>query len=205
MNEKERPWERVIWPEARSGDEPIGQTGATILDYWRWADSDLLSNTARGVLAEFLVARAVGDTRPVRDAWAAHDVTMPAGDGHSEIKIEVKSGGYLQSWKQPSFSRIQFSRLRSRGFNPETGKNDGPPGYHADVYVFAVHTCRDPDAIDLLDLNQWDFRVVSRKTIEGIGAKSLSWTRVQALAPKAVAWEALAQRVVRACLEPTDS
>ena len=33
---------------------------ADILDYWSWAYSDIVGNTNRGALAEFIVARAIG-------------------------------------------------------------------------------------------------------------------------------------------------
>lgn len=29
--------------------------GITVMDFWRWAFSDLIDNTQRGVMAEFLV------------------------------------------------------------------------------------------------------------------------------------------------------
>jgi len=48
----------------RSGGErlPFGME-----DFWRWSASDLLSNALRGVLAEFIVARALGiDTTAAR-------------------------------------------------------------------------------------------------------------------------------------------
>ena len=49
-------------PEARilSGDEPISGTGTLLRDFWAWAYSDLRTNTVRPLLAEYLVARAVG-------------------------------------------------------------------------------------------------------------------------------------------------
>jgi hypothetical protein len=40
----------------------------------RWAFSDLRGNTTRGILAEFLVAKAVGDERALRIGW---DNSMP--------------------------------------------------------------------------------------------------------------------------------
>ena len=30
-------------------------TGLSVVDFWSWADSDLLNNTDRGVLAEYIV------------------------------------------------------------------------------------------------------------------------------------------------------
>jgi hypothetical protein len=191
MSDDLRPWEKVIWAHPRTGEESIGRTGKTLLDFWRWAHSDLMVNAARGALAEYLVATAVGDGAAVRDGWATHNVTMPPGDGHPAIRVEVRHGGYLQTWRQPAYTKIHFGRLRSWGWNRETGRVDIPPGFHADVYVFAVHTCREPEQLDILDLAQWDFRVLHRRTIEEYGTKSLAWGTVQRLAPKAVAWEGL--------------
>ena len=49
-----------------------------ILDYWVWAFSDLVGNTERGHLAEYLVSMAVGAESPVRNDWAAHDIDSNA-------------------------------------------------------------------------------------------------------------------------------
>ena len=49
----------VEMPEDREGSVSRTQDDKSadfaILDYWRWAYSDLLDNAARGVVAEFLV------------------------------------------------------------------------------------------------------------------------------------------------------
>ena len=43
---------------------------ADILDYWRWAYSDIVGNTNRGALAEFIVARAIGsEPEEVISVW----------------------------------------------------------------------------------------------------------------------------------------
>jgi hypothetical protein len=39
------------------GDAPLG---FTVLDFWQWSSSDLVSNSTRGCIAEFIVARALG-------------------------------------------------------------------------------------------------------------------------------------------------
>ena len=36
------------------------KTAFTLLDFWRWDASDLLNNTTRGRLTEFIVGSAVG-------------------------------------------------------------------------------------------------------------------------------------------------
>src|ERR1700751_234109 len=124
-----------------SGDERFSASPLSVLDFWRWAFSDLRTNIVRGVLAEFLVAYAVGDPSPLRAAWDDWDVTTPTG-----IKVEVKSSAYLQSWRQRRLSSIVFSGLTGRAWSDEApGRMAAERTLRADVYVFAVHTCREPD------------------------------------------------------------
>ena len=57
-----------------------------LLSFWQWSNSDLLSNVTRGVLAEYIVARALGiGESDIRDEWAAYDLCTS-----DCIKIEVK-------------------------------------------------------------------------------------------------------------------
>ena len=52
-------------------DQPLGPV---LLDFWRWSVSDLVSNATRGMLAEFIVANALGiDLHAVREEWAPID------------------------------------------------------------------------------------------------------------------------------------
>ena len=90
---------------------------ADILDYWSWAYSDIVGNTNRGALAEFIVARAIGSEPPVRTDWAAYDLDKPSG-----IKVEVKSSAYLQSWHQTTVSTPTFSIRKAREWFPETNE-----------------------------------------------------------------------------------
>src|SRR5687767_12517224 len=83
----------------KTGQE-VFQEGSTALDFnlfefWQWSGSDLVSNTWRGLLAEFLVAKALGISIAVRVEWDAYDLRTPEG-----LTIEIKSSAYLQSWFQ---------------------------------------------------------------------------------------------------------
>lgn len=89
------------------GDERFSGVDATVADFWRFALPDLRMNNARGWLAEFLVARALG-VDAVRVEWDDFDVIW------GDVKIEVKSSAYLQSWAQTKPSAIKFGGLRSR-------------------------------------------------------------------------------------------
>ena len=76
-------------PVLKSGTEPFhaaGQPiGLTLVDYWRWSASDLLSNTQRGVVAEYLVVAALGTAERPRDEWVFFNVVNQSG-----LEIEVQ-------------------------------------------------------------------------------------------------------------------
>jgi len=73
-----------IQPSRKTGDESFrsgnGSAGFTLLNFWQWTASDLVSNSTRGVLAEFLVARALGvETGGHRWRWARNRAGAPEG------------------------------------------------------------------------------------------------------------------------------
>jgi hypothetical protein len=67
-------------------DQPVP---VNLLSFWQWSASDLVGNTARGCLAEYIVATALGLTSGVRNDWEAYDLEF------NGWKIEVKSSGHL--------------------------------------------------------------------------------------------------------------
>ena len=81
----------------KTGAEPFTlhneSLGFSVIDFWSWSASDLIANTARGVVAEFIISKARDiDQSSTRDGWAAWDLTTPEG-----TKVEVKSAAYIQS------------------------------------------------------------------------------------------------------------
>ena len=84
--------------------------GFDLLDFWQWSASNLVDNAARGAVAEYLVARALGiASNGIREGWAPFDLTTASG-----VKVEVKSAAYVQSWHQTKLSNITFMTLRDR-------------------------------------------------------------------------------------------
>jgi len=147
------------------GEEPFHLAGTpiagTLLDFWRWSASDLLVNTARGLVAEYIVAHALGiATDGVRDGWAAFDLKTDAG-----IKVEVKSCSYLQSWFQKQHSYISFGIKESTAWNPDTNTFEGGRRRQADVYVFALLAHHEKATLDLLDVSQWEFYVLATSVL----------------------------------------
>lgn len=134
-----------------SGATPLPQT---LLDFWQWSNSDLVSNIARGVLAEFLVASAVGATDRPRDPWAEFDVLDPTG-----ISIEVKSAAYIQAWSQTRLSRVAFTVKATRPVALEPDILD-VPSRRAQLWVLALLHHDDQATLNPLDVSQWTFYVV---------------------------------------------
>lgn len=160
----------------KTGNEVLTDNGQstkyTLLDFWRWSVSDLLSNATRGRLAEFIVGSAIGlNPANLRDEWDAYDLI--ADDG---IKIEVKSAAYIQSWNQKRFSRVSFSIKPARSWENETSNQRGEPKRHADIYVFCHLKHKDQSTIDPLKMEQWDFYVVPTHRLDSYkrGRNSIS-------------------------------
>ncbi|MFQ8737746.1 MAG: hypothetical protein ACLSAH_18575 [Bilophila wadsworthia] len=109
----------------------------------------MVSNTERGKLAEYLVAKAMGCGTQISQTWESYDLLSPEG-----IKIEVKTSAYIQSWKQKAFSKISFGIAKTKfwdGLDYVGEKN-------------VMRTCmslraetQDRETINPLDLAQWDF------------------------------------------------
>ena len=129
--------------------------GFDLLSFWQWSSSDLVSNATRGVVAEYLVAQALGVAGGVRDEWAPYDVDAPGG-----IRVEVKSAAYIQSWNQELLSPITFRIPKTRAWDRTTNREGDHLRRQADVYVFALLAHTEQKTLDVLDVSQWEFFVV---------------------------------------------
>jgi hypothetical protein len=143
----------------RRGDETFRDgardLGVSLAEFWQWGWSDLVSNATRGVLAEFLVANALGVADGVREEWAAFDLTAPDG-----TRIEVKSAAFIQSWHQEKLSTITFRVPKTRAWARESNRFSEEMRRQADVYVFALLAHKNQATLDPLDVSQWEFFVV---------------------------------------------
>ena len=151
----------------RSGNEMF-QNGSNKLDFnllsfWQWSSSDVVSNYTRGILAEYIVCKALGCIKDddVRDEGRAYDLDTQAG-----VRIEVKSAAYVQSWKQSRLSKISFNVPKTLGWNRETNKFDTEKKRQADVYVFALLFHKDKETVNPLDISQWEFFVLPTKVLD---------------------------------------
>jgi len=133
-----------------------------LLSYWQWSASDLVSNATRGIVAEYIVACALGLAKNgVRDEWAAYDLETPSG-----IKIEVKSAAYLQSWHQERLSPVKFVVPKTRAWDADTNTQSQESKRQADVYVFALLVHTDKETVDPLNIDQWHFYVLPTAVLD---------------------------------------
>ncbi|WP_327393159.1 hypothetical protein OG533_31495 [Streptomyces sp. NBC_01186] len=165
-----------------------------VMDFWRFAMSDLRMNNVRGYFAEFLVHRALGSAVP-RQEWAGHDAETEDG-----VRVEVKASAYLQAWEQRQLSAIKFDGLRSKLWSPRTGYASKAT-YNADVYVFAVQTAQNHEGYDPLDLDQWVFHVLPRSVLAALDQESMALSTVRKHSGGAVGFRDLGAeiRAVGAC------
>jgi hypothetical protein len=183
----------------RRGDESF-HDGArdlriSLSEFWQWSFSDLVSNATRGVLAEHLVAQALGVADGVREEWGAYDLT--AAD---ETRIEVKSAAYIQSWHQERPSRITFRVPKTRAWNRETNRQSQEVRRQADVYVFALLAHQEQATLDPLDVAQWEFFAVPTLRLDGRkrSQHSITLPSLRALVERSVTYSELKGAVEKA-------
>lgn len=167
----------------------------TASDFWSWAYSDMVNNSQRGILAEYIVATAIGADSDLRIEWDAYDLTTKSG-----IKVEVKSGAYIQSWEQKKYSNITFSIRPTRAWNESDGQFEGVVKRQSDVYVFCLLKHKDQATINPMDLSQWEFYVVPTSRLnQAVGdAKSLGLKKLLSLDPHCCSYGELAVTVENA-------
>lgn len=208
-----------------SGDEPFvdgaASTQARILDFWRWAYSDLLRNTQRGVLAEFIVKLAlekagIACSYPMRLAFEPYDLLgpeVPEKDGSGPpryARIEVKSAAYIQAWQQrhPNQKQTISFGIAPAKIPDETGdyRDDAPRQRNADLYVFCLFTPpAEKRGANILDLSLWRFYVAKTNTVNRVcstsGRVTLQSSKFSAIVEndRPLRFAELSQAIIDAC------
>lgn len=154
----------AIKPMRLTGEEhflfPDGTDNNTLKGFWQWAYSDLVGNSERGALAEYIVACALGVNQTVRVSWDKYDLLSKDG-----ITIEVKTSGYIQTWEQKSLSKLIFGIQPTYGWDSESNEYDEIQKRQSEIYVFCVHKHTEQETINPLDISQWDFYLLPTKLI----------------------------------------
>lgn len=184
----------------KEGKEPFHMSGNRLdfdlLSFWQWTASDLVSNATRGIVAEYIVARALGMAeKGLRNEWAAFDLETTSG-----VKIEVKSAAYVQSWHQKRLSSITFMTPKTRAWDADTNTQSRETKRQADVYVFALLAHTDKTTIDPLNLDQWRFYVLPATILDKRtrSQHSITLKSLEKLCPSASTYTELPKAVEKA-------
>ena len=166
----------------------------SVLNFWQWFGSDLSNNVIRGALAEFIVASALDIAEGVREIWSPFDLVSK-----SNIKIEVKSAAYLQSWHQKKLSSISFDIGQSIGYDSATDEYDKESKRQADVYVFCLLHFTDKTNSNPLDLNQWEFYILASDVLneKHLKQKRLSLSSLMKLNPVKTDFDGIADSIAK--------
>jgi hypothetical protein len=116
------------------------------------------------------------------------------------LKVEVKSGAFLQSWSQRGHSAIWFSISKTRAWDADTNVQAEEVKRQADVYVIALLAHQDKATLDPLDLSQWRFYVVPTGVLESRtqSAHSIGLKALEAIAGPPVTYSELGGSVRQA-------
>lgn len=130
-------------------------TRISINDFWSWAYSDLLDNTQRGIMAEFLVYSSLKSdlsNTQMRTNWLPYDILSPSGR-----RIEIKSAAYLQSWTTDFPSQIQYDIAPKLAWDGKCYATERKR--NCDLFVFCLYTALTRDK-SILELDYWEFYIL---------------------------------------------
>ena len=69
---------KALTTNRKSGSKPFHIDGSrlsvTLLNFWQWSSSEIVSNALRGMLAEYIVTIAVDCDAGIRAEWDAFDI-----------------------------------------------------------------------------------------------------------------------------------
>lgn len=158
--------------------------GRTVLDFWRWAYSDLVQNVTRGYVAQFIIAWLVGaDRKAPNNPWQPFDVQIPGGK-----RVEVKSTAWLQSWTVGEKNRKpKFEIKPTYPYYDETGFGKEKM-FNSDIYALCYYYWKDKNTANILDLSQWKYWAFTQKElIKALeGRKSISIHKLEKLGFRAL-------------------
>lgn len=136
---------KKTWNEYFSYDNKNLST--KLINFWSWNASDLLNNAMRWKFAEYIIALSLWIDDGYRIERDEYDLV------YEKVRIEIKSGAYLQSWEQDTYSKIIL-------WIKPTNSGNGVLKRQSDVYIFAILSCKDAEVINPLRLEQRDFYIL---------------------------------------------
>lgn len=195
-----------------NGDEKIINDGEytpyTMLDFWKWAYSNILHNMQRGTFADYIVKCALDrggiiTRQEIGTGLEPYDLEGPIIPSTGNVaRIEVKSAAFVQVWDIKHPERANFSIAPAK-MPDETGDYPRSAGRQRnnDIYVFTLYTATDRRR-NILDLSWWEFFVLPTYRIEAdeklCKQKTISLKTVKELCPT-LSFDMLCNAIVESC------
>ena len=166
-----------------SGEEPFSfenkETGMSIRDFWKWHFSDIYDLQEK--IAEFIVAKALGRTKPDNaGSWTLFDIA------YEGKRIEVKETSYYHSWQTDEEHKSEQRTFKINKAYSVYGDNTSELARQNDIYVFCLNTGDTKASSNPLQLEHWEFYVIPTAVIDrecGDG-KTISLSRVRKMTEK---------------------
>jgi hypothetical protein len=131
----------------------------TLLDFWRWSESDLLAAPTRARLVEFVVAALLGVRTPKPRSDRSPDLLTADG---TAVRVKSASAVTVEGRRDPG--KVHFSPLPWRA--PRRGPSVPATVPRSRAHVFVVIGNAEPADVNPLDLDQWRFYVPSTARLE---------------------------------------
>ena len=168
------------------------ETNLHIIDFWRWALSNLTSEITRNMLARFLVAAVLKKHSGVRSEGDIFDIKTDTG-----LKIEVLSASYLQTWNNRGMTSLSLMINPNFRLDGEIPLRLSERLRLVDLLVFCLLHNKNEHTLNPADLAQWTFFVVKADRLEESLAdkQSISLSALKKLNPTVCSFETL-KRVI---------
>ena len=159
-----------------SGTEPFTQNGEAIgisvIDFWSFQFSNILHDPDE--IAEFLVAKALGQTKPYnKNSWTPFDIL------YRDKRIEVKQTAYYHPFNEPG----NISSVRRFGIQ-QVKETDDKYRRQNDIYIFCLLNGENEESAWPLEVSHWTFYMAPTVLInEAFGdQKTVSLSRIREIA-----------------------
>ncbi len=168
------------------------ETNLHIIDFWRWALSNLTSEITRNMLARFLVAAVLKKHDEVRSEGDIFDIKTGTG-----TKIEVLSASYLQTWNNKGMPSVSLMINPSFRWDTEIPLESSDRLSLVDLLVFCLLHNKNENTLNPTDLSQWTFFVVRASQLKETltNKQSISLSVLKKLNPTVCSFDTL-KRVI---------
>ena len=171
------------------------ETVCSVLDFWRFSYGNLAGQSP--VIAEFLVAKALGKEKPENtEYWTAYDME------YRGKRIEVKSTEYVHSWNKKRVSDNRTFSVAPTNAGYWNNTDERKLERQNDIYVFCLNTNRELQHPQPLKVDYWEFYVMPTSEINRYAEekgnpyqKKITLSTVKRLAGECVSFDGLKDKI----------